>query len=98
MDRGITPPSPGKDQSMKRIVLLLIGAALLSGGTEGPAGEPKEKATLQGHKIVQSLTFSPDGRTLASAGGDRTVRLWEVVTGKERASFQTPSLVRSVAF
>jgi WD domain, G-beta repeat len=34
-----------------------------------------------------SLTFSPDGGTLASAGVDGSVRLWEVATGRERCRF-----------
>jgi WD40 repeat protein len=33
---------------------------------------------------VTALAFSTDGRTLASAGDEDTVHLWEIATGKER--------------
>ena len=38
-----------------------------------------EIARLQGHRTyIQSLVFWPDGKTLASASGDQTIRLWDV--------------------
>ena len=38
--------------------------------------------TLTGHtRWVDSVSFSPDGNTLASGSGDDTVRLWNVETG-----------------
>jgi WD40 repeat protein len=43
---------------------------------------------MQGlRKPVQSVAFAPDGRTLASAGNDGHVHLWEQATGKELASW-----------
>jgi WD40 repeat protein len=44
---------------------------------------------LQGlRKAVQAVSFAPDGRTLASAGNDHRVHLWEQGTGKEVAQWE----------
>jgi WD40 repeat protein len=37
---------------------------------------------------IRDLAFSPDGLTLASAGWDNTVRLWEPTTGREIVPFR----------
>ncbi|HAA48867.1 MAG TPA: hypothetical protein DCE43_04060, partial [Planctomycetaceae bacterium] len=44
----------------------------------------KELATLQGHEErVYSVRFSPNGKKLATAGGDNKARIWDAETGKE---------------
>lgn len=41
--------------------------------------------TLNGHqRSVSSLKFSPCGTLLASSSADKSVRVWEVETGKQR--------------
>jgi hypothetical protein len=46
-----------------------------------------------------AVAFSADGRTLASVGGDRCLRVWDVAAGKERCVFRGHSEpVLSVAF
>ena len=46
-------------------------------------------ATLEGHRgWVNSVSFSPDGTTLASGSGDDTVKLWDVATGTNIATLR----------
>src|SRR5262245_17737398 len=35
------------------------------------------------HSIVNSIAFTPEGKSLATASPDRTIRIWDVATGRE---------------
>ncbi|TMQ29195.1 MAG: hypothetical protein E6K70_26075, partial [Planctomycetota bacterium] len=42
-----------------------------------------EPRTLKGHQgSVMAVTFSPDGKILASCSRDKTIKLWDAATGE----------------
>lgn len=45
------------------------------------------RATLQGHaEPITSVSFTSDQQTIATTSEDRTIRLWDPITGQERAT------------
>jgi WD40 repeat protein/tRNA A-37 threonylcarbamoyl transferase component Bud32 len=59
----------------------------------------KEIRHHKGHpSSVTGLAFSPDGKSLATSGGDRTVRIWDTVSGDEVTNLPCKSKVNGVAF
>jgi WD40 repeat protein len=47
---------------------------------------------------VKSVSFSPDGRFLASGGADGVVRMWEVESGREVRRMEHGAGCESVSF
>ena len=60
---------------------------------------PQNIAALEGHTDwVHSMSFSPDGTTLASGDSGGTVKLWDVVTKENIFTFEDARSIGSVVF
>jgi len=58
----------------------------------------RECAVFKHRAPISSVTFSPDGRMLATASDDNTARIWDVATGQEYAVLTHQGSVNTVIF
>jgi mono/diheme cytochrome c family protein len=110
----VTGRLPGHTDQVTALAYNLGGSLLaVASGSTGRAGEvrlvappsaeraaPAAPVVLRGHRdVIQDLAFSPDGKTLASCGYDRLIKLWDVAGGKELRTLTDHSdAVYGVAF
>ncbi|MEU8176321.1 BTAD domain-containing putative transcriptional regulator [Microbispora hainanensis] len=97
------PVETYQDRSRTEALSLALSAdgSMLASAGLGRTVVVREQAVppFSGHnQAVNDIEISPDGRLVASASSDRTVRLWDV-TGKPIATLgDHPDHVRAVAF
>jgi WD40 repeat protein len=76
-------------------ILVLLTVLLLTGENRATA---QELSIPEAHGGPVFVKFSPDGKTLASGCGGREIKLWEVATGKLRATLQASDDVYVINF
>jgi len=60
--------------------------------------DPALRRVLRGHELgVDAVAIAPGGAWLATAGGDRTTRIWDTTTWRERATLACSDKVNLVA-
>jgi len=77
-----------------RLILTAYGdSVFLYNSTTG-----EHVSTLAGHQeLIQMAVYSPDGRRIATASSDGTVKLFDAVSGQETITFQR-GLPKAIAF
>jgi WD40 repeat protein len=102
---GGEAPAHGGQRTADRGAISADGRLIASASYDSPVIQVWVAATgsllaeLRGHETdVREIAFRPDGRALASAARDRSVRLWDLDSGRQQHLLPHPNDVLHVAF
>lgn len=103
LERGVEERILRGSSPMGRVFAVVFSpdGRLLAGGSDKAfmlwdSATGREVATLTGHTAsIFGLAFSHDGRRIASAGGDHTVKIWDVPAGVETGAISQASLEKT---
>ena len=98
---GCVPNSPGVRDSRHRYEAIApdarrlprwqdarLGADSTAWSISGTWSTPRKSRTLEGERsTIRSVTFAPDGKTVACVNDEGNVRLWDVATGALKRTF-----------
>src|SRR5262245_43185036 len=77
----------GQPRQLLALGLLALASFVLDGGAAARAEDkpnPALRLIHEGHtNNVVGIAFTPDGKTLVSSSLDKTIRFWDVSTGKQ---------------
>ena len=74
---------------LRWLLTTIAVCGLVTSAARGQGKRPREWRLSDAHaNSITGLAYAPDGRTLASASRDETVKLWDLATGRIRRTFR----------